>query len=179
MKVGWMHQFLLQISGPDKPGITAAVMQILATKSIEVCDLGQSVVRGQLSLSVIIQSSKTPDFNDLNQFCVKRWLRFSQQKLDPTIKKTVAPQWILTLVGALGTAGSLARITKILSIKQVNIWGIRTLHRQKLVGLELKIVIPPSLDVTDLKQDLLRTSRELGIDMALQKDDFDRLNRRL
>ena len=45
---------LINITGPDHPGITARLMQCLEENNIELQDIGQSVTYGLLSLSFII-----------------------------------------------------------------------------------------------------------------------------
>jgi phosphoserine phosphatase len=45
---------LLTVTGPDHPGVTHAIFEALARPGVEVLDVEQAVVRGQLLLSVLV-----------------------------------------------------------------------------------------------------------------------------
>ena len=45
---------LVTFHGPDKPGISAGMMDLLAIQNCEVYDIGQIVIRGRLMLNVLI-----------------------------------------------------------------------------------------------------------------------------
>jgi len=45
---------LVTVSGPDRPGVTRAVFEALSRPGVEVLDVEQAVIRGQLVLSVLV-----------------------------------------------------------------------------------------------------------------------------
>jgi hypothetical protein len=45
---------LVNVHGPDHPGISAGLMDVLTATNAEVYDIEQIVVRGQLTLNVLI-----------------------------------------------------------------------------------------------------------------------------
>ena len=46
---------LINISGEDKPGVTASITAILAGFDVNVLDVGQAVIHETLSLGVLIE----------------------------------------------------------------------------------------------------------------------------
>ena len=46
---------LISISGDDRPGITSMVTGILAPHSVNVLDIGQSVIHNHLSLGLLVE----------------------------------------------------------------------------------------------------------------------------
>ena len=60
--------FLVNLSGRDRPGLTAQVMDILAHHDVGVLDVGQSVIHDTLSLALLIdvaQQSEAGVMKDL------------------------------------------------------------------------------------------------------------------
>ncbi|MFV0260586.1 MAG: ACT domain-containing protein, partial [Acidimicrobiales bacterium] len=53
---------LIRVSGPDRPGITAALMDLLATHRCRIDDVEQISIRGQLVLGLVVA---LPDGVDL------------------------------------------------------------------------------------------------------------------
>ncbi len=47
---------LVTVSGPDRPGVTAEVFDALSIPGVEVLDVEQVVVRGNLTLAVLVTS---------------------------------------------------------------------------------------------------------------------------
>ncbi|HEY6629478.1 MAG TPA: ACT domain-containing protein, partial [Acidimicrobiia bacterium] len=45
---------LVAVNGPDRPGISAGLMQVLSDSGAEIYDVEQIVVRGRLTLNVLI-----------------------------------------------------------------------------------------------------------------------------
>ena len=48
------EQILIRITGNDRPGLTASVMEILASKDAKILDIGQADIHSTLSLGVQI-----------------------------------------------------------------------------------------------------------------------------
>ena len=52
------EQILIRITGNDRPGLTASVMEILASKDAKILDIGQADIHSTLSLGVLIRISE-------------------------------------------------------------------------------------------------------------------------
>ena len=46
---------LINITGPDKPGLTSKITAILADARISVLDIGQAVIHNHLSLGMLVE----------------------------------------------------------------------------------------------------------------------------
>ena len=49
------EQILIRITGKDRPGLTASVMEILARKDAKILDIGQADIHSTLSLGILIR----------------------------------------------------------------------------------------------------------------------------
>jgi phosphoserine phosphatase len=57
---------LVRVSGVDRPGITAGIMDVLAGASVDVIDVEQVVVHGHLELGILIRVPEDrPTIKDL------------------------------------------------------------------------------------------------------------------
>jgi phosphoserine phosphatase len=56
-----MSSVLITVSGPDRPGVTGGLFTSLATHRVEVLDIDQAVIRGQLTLGVLVGTPEDPD----------------------------------------------------------------------------------------------------------------------
>ena len=52
---------LIQVSGSDRPGLTAAFTRILARYRLNILDIGQAVIHDTLSLGILVETP--PDAN--------------------------------------------------------------------------------------------------------------------
>ena len=52
------EQILIRITGKDRPGLTASVMQILARYQAKILDIGQADIHSTLSLGILIRISE-------------------------------------------------------------------------------------------------------------------------
>ena len=46
---------LINITGPDRPGLTAAFAGILARADVQILDIGQAVIHDTLSFGILVQ----------------------------------------------------------------------------------------------------------------------------
>ena len=53
---------LINVTGQDRPGLTAKMTQILAQAGMEVLDMGQSVIHDYLTLGILVRTA--PEQND-------------------------------------------------------------------------------------------------------------------
>ena len=56
---------LINISGRDKPGVTAAMTEILTRYNTNVLDIGQSLIHDNLSLSILVEVPAEPGSSPL------------------------------------------------------------------------------------------------------------------
>ncbi len=188
----------IDISGPDKPGISKALTQVLARYDVTVLDIGQSVIHNTLALGLLVELPEEPAgcpaFKEL-LFCAHELgldVRFTPVAAD-AYEDWVAEQGqarhILTLLGREISAAQIAQVAAVVSLNQLNIEQISRVsgrisrrtstsrtNRPACVQLWLK---GPVADVDALHASFLELGSRLDVDIAIQEDDIFRRNRRL
>ncbi len=179
---------VLHIGGADRPGVAARLMRIIAEEKAELIDIGQSVLHGYLMLSAIVNMPQ-------NSRALRRvlfeaselGLRFEVSPFRaaaPGARQPDAPALCVTVLGPLADGVAAARITGSMAEQAMNIREIRSLSDRELSGLELIADLAPGRRLTDtelstLRGAFLRMGVELGVDLAVQKDDMFRRTKRL
>lgn len=181
------NRIVLHVAGADRPGITARLTQIIAEENAELVNIGQSVLHGYLMLSAIVDIP--PSSNALRKilFAVSNLgLRLDVSAFEPQAsarRSTEASSLCVTVLGPLGHSAATAAITSFMAARSMNIRDIRSLSDEELSGLELIAdLLPNAINETELpvlRGDFLRLGMQLGVDLAVQKDDIFRRCKRL
>ncbi len=187
---------LINISGQDRPGITAALMGILAGYGAQVMDIGQAMVQDTLALSLLVQlpdaAKASPVLKDLLFQAHQDNLHVRFTPVEPSqyeswVRGEELPRWVVTLLGRRVTAEQIARIARVITANNLNIEDIvrlsgrSPLHDDDPLSracLELTLRGEP-LDVDAMTAAFLEISDQLGVDISFQEDNFYRRNRRL
>lgn len=185
--MGYPNCIVLHIAGADRPGITARLAEIVAAEGATLVDIGQSVLHGYLMLSAIIDIP--PHSMALRQilFAVSELgLRLEVSAFrepDPAQPALPSQGLCVTVLGPLGDGAAVAGISRFLATQSMNIREIRSLSSGDLEGIELIGELPPAVAgngaLADLRGQVLRLGGELGVDLAVQRDDVFRRNKRL
>lgn len=177
---------LITMTGPDRPGIIAAMTGEIAGAGARIRDIEQTLTHTLLSLSVVIdfptgESKQRPLIKDL-LFLAKEWgLDLDFQVLDEQDyrRRTGRNTYVVTIMGSEVGAVALAGISRILAADQVNIERISKLTQGQLRCVEFLINVPVTLDVRTLNRKLLQAGTENGVDIAVQKESLNRRAKRL
>ena len=171
------------VSGKDRPGITAIFTRVFVEHNIEVLDIEQASLQNLLGLYFLLDLSNATETQD----SVIKDLLFEANKLKLTIifqlftpnEIQSANQRKLYVLTHFGGTKALAELSKILGEESVNIEMISTLNHSGAQSVEMTINIKDILSLSKLKKRIMIKSRELGIDLALQKLEAYRKNKRL
>jgi phosphoserine phosphatase len=181
-------RLVLHIAGADRTGVTAQLAEIIADEGATLVNIGQSVLHGYLMLSAIVDIPK-------NGYALRKIL-FAVADLGLRLEVTPfraagSPEHVsdalalcVTLLGPLGDGRAAAKIARFMASSSMNIREIRSLSDEELNGLELIASLPPKTELSagelaDLRGNFLRLGMELGVDLAVQKDDIFRRTKRL
>ena len=179
---------VLHISGPDRPGITSTLTKILADENAVLMDIGQSVLHGFLILSAIVDIPKSSDALRKLLFAVHGLglkLEVGTLAEEPLRPEPSSEQesLCLTLIGKLQDGRAVAETTGYLAKKTMNIREIKALTEDNLQGLELIVDLNRGTHgasaLAKLRGEILGLASTLKIDMAVQRDDIFRRNKRL
>lgn len=187
---------LINITGPDRPGLTAAITGILSRSEVAILDIGQAVIHDTLSFGILAEMSGGVEKTDVLKDVLFRASELDQQvKFTPISAQDYAhwvsgqgkPRHIVTLLARRVTAEHIARVSTITARHNLNID-----HIDRLSGripddlpadkgkacIEFSVRGEPA-DPEQLRGDFLSIAQELNVDIAFQLDTLYRRNRRL
>jgi phosphoserine phosphatase len=167
---------LVRVNGPDRPGILAGVLALMADAGSQVQDIEQITIRGHLDLSLV---ATVPSGRDLlKELLLYGWdhdiaIAFELVDPSPTVHR---PAVVVTvLAGELGPA-QLAAVAAAVAGAGGNIERIIRLARQPVHSYELLVA---GGELAALNQALIEVSRVHGIDVAVQREGLHRRAARL
>jgi len=174
---------MVTISGSDRPGITAAFTQVLLSHDVEVVDIEQASLQNMLGLYFLLDLSRTIEskdsvVKDLLFEASKLKLNLQFQLFSPGEVKAVSQRNLFVLTHFGGTR-ALAELSKILGEENANIETMASLNHHGATSIEMVINVNGVASLNRLKERIMIQSRELGIDLALQKMEAYRKNKRL
>ena len=189
------EQILIEITGKDRPGLTASVMEILASRDAKILDIGQADIHSTLSLGILIR------IDELNSGQVMKELLFKATELGVNIgfspvtddeyenwvNRQGKNRYILTVIGRTLSAKQIEAATTVIAEQGLNIDSILRLsgrmsimHPQRNVRacIQFSLRGTPN-DRKAMQEQLMHISSEMEIDFSFQKDDMYRRMRRL
>ena len=187
---------LITFSGDDNPGLTAGITSILAGHDVNVLDIGQAVIHSTLSIGVLVE---VPD-HDHRRHVISALtaygeaeglrVRFSDvtpQSYENWVNAQGRARFIVTLLARKITANQLGLVTAVVHRHGLNIDSINRLSGRIPLGdlpplskacVEFSLR-GPLADEPAFKKDLMETASHLEVDLAFQRDNMYRRNRRL
>jgi len=141
------NRIVLHVAGPDRPGVTARLTEIVASGGAELVNIGQSVLHGFLILSAIVDIP--PHSSALRDilFAVRELgLRLEVSAFEPQgeAPRGKSPGLCVTVLGGLADGVAVARVTRLMAERSMNILEIHSLSRDALTGLELIADLGPA-----------------------------------
>ena len=177
---------LLTMTGPDRPGIIAAVTGQIAEAGARIRDIEQTVTHTLLSLSIVIDF---PTGESDNKPLIKELLYLAKETgldLDFSVlgeadyrRKSTRDAHVVTMMGGEVNALAIARVGKILAEHGVNIERVSKLNQGDLRCVELLVTAPDELDMRTINRQLLNAGANLGVDIAVQRENLYRRAKRL
>jgi len=187
---------LINITGEDRPGLTAAITGVLAQGGVNILDIGQAVIHDTLSFGILVE---IPDTEQAS--AVLKEVLFTAYKLDQQVRFTPVseddyrqwvggqgkPRHIVTLLTRRVTAEQLQRVSSITAKYGLNIDQIDRLSGRMPLDMpadegkgciEFSVRGEPA-DPAALRAEFLSVAQELNVDIAFQQDSVFRRNRRL
>jgi len=187
---------LINITGQDKPGLTASLTNILAQYDVTILDIGQAVIHDYLSLGILVEipveHSSSSILKDLLFTAHKLGIQIRFSAIDVEhyegwASKSGEQRRIITLLGRKLTAVQLAKIATAVADNHLNIDVITLLSGR--VTLDDPTTLPKACvrftvsgsldDPGPLRGQLIKISKETGIDISFHVDDIYRHARRL
>lgn len=168
---------LIRVNGPDRPGINAGLMGVLADCDAVVQDIEQIVIRGQIALGVAVDVPEGKDL--LRDVLLWGWEEGIEVDFDvvPTTPTPSTPGMVVTVLGPNVTPAEFGAVTHAIADVGANIDRIVRLSRYPVMSYELVI---RTAEEQKLRRSLLTAAAELpDIDIAIQREGLGRRAKRL
>jgi phosphoserine phosphatase len=187
---------LINITGEDRPGLTAAITGVLAQGGVDVLDIGQAVIHDTLSFGILVEIPDTENGSAVLDRVQLKADELGQQVLFTHVSEDDYQHWvddqgkdrhIVTLLTRKVTAEQLQTVSSITAKYGLNIDRIDRLSGRMPLDLpsgkgkgciEFSVRGEPA-DAQQMRAEFLHVAQELNVDIAFQQDSLFRRNRRL
>jgi phosphoserine phosphatase len=186
----------INITGEDRPGLTAAITRVLAQDGVSILDIGQAVIHNTLSFGILVDIAQAEQTAGVLDQVLLRAQQLDQQVRFTRVSAADYQRWvdgqgqsrhIVTLLTRRVTAEQVQRVSAITAKYALNIEHIERLSGRLPLDLpaerskgciEFSVRGEPA-DPQALRAEFLRVAQELNVDIAFQQDSPLRCNRRL
>ncbi|MBP5636526.1 MAG: phosphoserine phosphatase SerB, partial [Bacteroidales bacterium] len=189
------EQILIRITGRDRQGLTASIMEILARFDAQILDIGQADIHSSLSLGILVRIDETLSGPMMKELLFKTtelgvnigFEPIGDDSYEQWAQRQGKNRYILTVIGRSLSAQQIHKASEVVARQELNIDSIKRLtgrlsimHPERNVRscIEFSLRGTP-VDKEAMQRDLMRLSRETGMDFSFQKDDMYRRMRRL
>jgi len=167
---------LVNVHGPDQPGIVAAIMRVLGATGAEIYDVEQIVVRGRITLIVLVGvDGEKATIRDLLLFGWEQRLQIEFEVVDP-IPSPVKSMTVVTVIGERIEPDDFGAVASAIAGGGGNIERIFRLSRYPVVSYELAV---SDGDIHKIREQLIAAAAERPIDIAIQPEGLERRAKRM
>jgi phosphoserine phosphatase len=178
---------LFTVTGPDRPGVSSVLFTALSRHGVELLDVEQVVVRGQLTLGALVATGRDPE-----------GLQEAVEQAMATVSMAVRTEMrdgrddsaghrtsthAVVVLGRPITARAFAEVARSLAGVGANIDSIRRIADYPVTGLELLVSPDPEHDRRQphgtLRNTLVEVAASVGVDVAVQRAGLARRGKRL
>ena len=174
---------LITVTGPDRPGVTSALFEVLSRYEVELLNVEQVVIRDRLTLGVLVLGA--PEVADGTALRTQVTDAVDRLGLEATIERSddvsiiaEPPTHTIVVLGRPITAAAFGAVAQAAAALGVNIEFIRGVSDYPVTGLELRVTTPEGM-ADDLQAALAGVGAEQGVDIAVEDYTLERRNKRL
>ncbi len=171
---------LLTVTGPDHPGVTAQLFTELALVDVEILDVEQVVIRGQLVLGVLLANradeSEIKDIADRVSAGARVSIESSFDEAAIDLAEHRRRRNHVIVLGAPLPATAVAAVASAIADVGGNIDTISRLSSYPVTSLELMV---SGANSAKLREALSTVASQTGVDIAVEKAGLLRRSKRL
>lgn len=154
------EQILIRITGQDRPGLTASIMEILAKYDTQILDIGQADIHSTLSLGILIQVDEENSGRVMKELLFKAtelqvnigFAPITDEEYEAWVGRQGKNRYILTIIGRHLAAKQIGAATKVIAEQGFNIDSILRLSgRPHLENTGFKFQVSSSKSQNNLK----------------------------
>jgi phosphoserine phosphatase len=178
---------LITVTGPDRPGVSSVLFAALTRHGVDLVDVEQVVIRGQLTLGVVVEAQHDPE--GLQEAVEQAMASIGMQvqttlevRDDPAVRRHSTH--VVVLLGRPITARAFGAVARALADVGGNIDSIRRVADYPVTGLELMVSPVPGRGSENyppgtLRAQLVEVARAAGVDVAVERAGLGRRSKRL
>lgn len=199
-KIGENHEspelILINITGADREGLTAELMETLARYDALVLDIGQADIHHNLSLGILFKTDSKKSGDILKELLFKTnalkvqvsFNIISEEEYNDWVNRQGKSRYIITILGRKITARQIAATSKVIAEQGLNIDAIRRLTGRIPLDETVKPLTKACIEFSvrgtpqnleKMQSDFMALSKSLNYDISLQQDTIYRRSRRL
>ena len=126
------EQILIRITGQDRPGLTASVMEILAKYDTQILDIGQADIHSTLSLGILIRVDEENSGRVMKELLFKAtelqvnigFAPITDEEYEAWVGRQGKNRYILTIIGRHLAAKQIGAATRVIAEQGFNIDSI-------------------------------------------------------
>ncbi len=130
--IGGSSNILIRITGQDRPGLTASVMEILAKYDTQILDIGQADIHSTLSLGILIRVDEENSGRVMKELLFKAtelqvnigFAPITDEEYEAWVGRQGKNRYILTIIGRHLAAKQIGAATKVIAEQGFNIDSI-------------------------------------------------------
>lgn len=175
---------LITVTGVDQPGVTSALFEVLARHQVELRNVEQVVVRGRLTLGVLVAAPTETVAGESLRGDVETAIH--GLGLDVTIERSddmpvmrEPSTHTIVVLGRPIAAEAFSVVARAVAGLGVNIDTIRGVSDYPVTGLELRVSVPAGAAYSQLQTALAQVAVDEGVDIALEDYSLARRAKRL
>jgi phosphoserine phosphatase len=175
---------LITVTGPDKPGVSSVLFAVLTRHGVEILDVEQVTIRGQLVLGVLVSIDRDPEGlqESVEQAMATVAMHITVEVgADPLTPARQGSSHVLVVLGRPMPARAFAEVARRLAALDANIDAIRRVADYPVTGLELRVSVAQDTPEADaeLRSALADVSARVGLDVAVEREGLTRRAKRL
>ncbi|MEC3954682.1 phosphoserine phosphatase SerB [Nocardia sp. CDC153] len=174
---------LVTVTGPDKPGVTSVLLAALANNGVSLLDVEQVVIRGRLTLGVLVSCPTDPEAlqDQLEDAMASIGMDVDVEIGASAVSGAKLSTHAVVVLGSPVTARAFSAIARKLAAQRVNIDSIRGIADYPVTGLELMVTVPTAgaEAETELRTALATVAAKESVDVAVERAGLARRAKRL
>ena len=187
---------LVNITGADRIGLTAELMEILAKYDASVLDIGQADIHHNLALGILFKTDNKKSGDIIKELLFKTnalkvqvsFSVISEEEYNDWVSRQGKGRYIITILGPQITAKQISAAAKVIAEQGMNIDTITRLtgripldesEKPKTKACIEFTVRGTPRNIEEMQSNFMALSSKLNYDISLQEDTIYRRSRRL